>query len=224
MVDYAVALDAVIARFGLASQAHIAVEYTRLIELLERGYTTARTHQRKAEAQLQIVQGLINRAVRVRDVHHVRYDPDTEWLHFEETQDVRLPPRVNPVVRRLTEEIIVTLPSATHFMYVLSTESLLMIETTPLTTVDIFFPDAQSARERIRHPQILGPHVPVLGAGEVSVFHTANRAYAALINNRSGHFRPPPQSLIRVRNALCRELSLSADCVMEVTVNAYRRQ
>lgn len=224
MATYLDAREVVISKFGVASQAHAAVEYARLIDMIEQGYLSSDDLRSEVDEQLRVVHLLIDSAVSAREVDHVTYDPKTEWLHFAETARAQLPPQANPNTLRLTRNALKALPSASHFLYVLSTEGSVLLESTPLTTSDLFFPDTDSVRVRVRHPQLLGPKVPVLGAGEVCVFHSAGSPYAALVNNRSGHFRPPPRSLDRVKRAVCHELSLPAHAVVEVCVGAYRRQ
>lgn len=224
MASYLDVREVVIAKFGIASQAHAAVEYERLIAMIEQGYLNSVALRSEVDEQLRVVLLLINGSVSARDVDYVTYDPNTEWLRFAETEGVRLPSESNPNVLRLTRDALEALPSASHFLYVLSTEGSVLLESTPLTTADLFFPEVDGARERVRHPQLLGPTVPVLGAGEVCVFHSAGVPNAALVNNRSGHFRPPPSSLGRVTRAVCQELSLPAHAVVEVCVGAYGRR
>lgn len=224
MTDYVDLREDVIARFGVASQAHAAVEYTRLIDLIAHGYANSDDLRSQVDKQLEIVDLLIEGSISARDVEYVTYDPISGQLRFVQTPQVDPPFHAISSPLHLTLQTLETLPSGSHFLYVLSTENSLMIEPTPLTPSDLFFPGADSARNRVRHPQLLGVDTPVLGAGEICVFHSAGTAYAALINNRSGHFRPPPLSLERVRQAVCRQLSLSASAVVEVRVGAYGRQ
>lgn len=224
MTDYVEIREDVIAKFGVASQAHAAVEYTRLIDLIAHGYANSDDLRSEVDEQLEIVDLLIEGSVSARDVDYVTYDPISGQSRFTQTPQAGPPFHATSSPLRLTRQTLKTLPSGSHFMYVLSTENSLLIEPTPLTPADLFFPGADSARNRVRHPQLLGADAPVLGAGEICVFHCAGAPYAALINNRSGHFRPPPLSLERVRHAVCRELSLPADAVVEVRVGAYGRR
>lgn len=224
MVSYLDVREVVVAKFGFASQAHAAVEYVRLIDMIEQGCLSSDARRIDVNEQLRIVHQLLDGAVTARQVDFVSCDPTNEWLQFVATARTYLPPEATPGMVRLTRSVLKELPSAAHFLYVLSVEEDMLLESTPLTAADLFFPDADSARERIRHPQLLGPQTPVLGAGEVCVFHSDGSPYAALVNNRSGHFRPPPRSLDRVRRVVCRELSLPEHAVVEVRVGAYGRQ
>lgn len=224
MSAYVDAREDVIARFGIASQAHAAVEYTRLIDLLARGYLDSDDRRKEVNEQLQIIHRLIEGSISARIVDHVAYDPVNGHIRFTHTARANLVSKAVQSPLRLSREALSDLPSGSHFLYVFSTEDAVMVEPTPMTPSDLFFAGVHSVRERIRHPQLLGPDTPVLGAGELCVFHAAGTPYAALVNNRSGHFRPPPDSLERVRRAVCRDLALSPNAVVEVRVGAYGRQ
>ncbi|MEN3541018.1 hypothetical protein AAH991_38295 [Microbispora sp. ZYX-F-249] len=217
---YEQARDVLLRKYTIRSQAFAALSYTYFIELVGHAAATGSEQAwEKAWSQRDLCQRQLWAGHRPDAASHVKIlDPLRPLLLFQETETVRLPRALAPTVVRLTHESHGDIRFEEHYLYVLTPGNDILVHAVPVPIRDLFFPEPRAHRNGVRHPQLSPGGAPVVSAGELCLFGDGGGVAAAVFNTRSGHYRPPPVSALRMLDA-CREtFGLDADRILHLTM------